>query len=346
MRIWHLLWNWYKTSSCSFTWNHAISSSFPIHQGVRQGAILSPLLYSIFVDELLELLTTSGLGVSIDTIYCGAPMYADDLALVADSPEELQAMLNIVCTYAGKWHYNLNAGKSFVMIFGESPCSRTHARSSRNWYLGNEEVEEADEVHHLGILRSVSLSTISRTTERCTAGRSAFFALNSVGSRLGCLHPVTSHRLYSTLCLPIMLYGSELWSLTNAELNIFERTHRKILRTIQGLPTRCPTTALQSLIGSRSITSFISQRQLTFINSIFNMQSSDLPKQILEVRIANPNAKGITATWKNLVDKLCLPPPNCCSKHHTKRNPGNNQSSTSSTFKLTYPCNISARTTP
>ena len=77
-------------------------------------------------------------------------MYADDLGLVADSPEELQAicMLNIVCTYAGKWRYNLNTGKSFVMVFGESACSRTHARSSQNWYLGNEEVEEADEVHH------------------------------------------------------------------------------------------------------------------------------------------------------------------------------------------------------
>jgi len=38
------------------------SASFPIHQGVRQGAILSPLLYSIFVDKLLDLLSTSGLG--------------------------------------------------------------------------------------------------------------------------------------------------------------------------------------------------------------------------------------------------------------------------------------------
>ena len=91
VRIWYLLWNWYNTSSCSVTWNHAISTSFPIHQGVRQGAILSPLLYSIFMDELLDLLTTSGLGVTINTIYCGAPMYAHDLALVADSPEELQA---------------------------------------------------------------------------------------------------------------------------------------------------------------------------------------------------------------------------------------------------------------
>ena len=122
MHIWHLLWNWYNAFSCSVTWNNTISTSFPIYQGVRQGAILSPLLYSIFVDKLLNLFTTSGLGVTIDTIHCGAIMYMDDLTLVADSPEELQAMLNIMCTYAG---YNLNAGKSFVLVFGESSRSRT-----------------------------------------------------------------------------------------------------------------------------------------------------------------------------------------------------------------------------
>jgi len=81
--------------------------------------------------------------------------------------------------YAGKWRYNLNASKSFVMVFGESTCSRNQARSSRKWCLGNEAVEEADEVHHLEILRSVSCSTISRTTEWSSAWRSTFFALNS-----------------------------------------------------------------------------------------------------------------------------------------------------------------------
>ena len=48
-----------------------------------------------------------------DTIYCGAPRYADDLVLVTDSPEESQAMLNIAHIYTGKWQYNLNANKSF-----------------------------------------------------------------------------------------------------------------------------------------------------------------------------------------------------------------------------------------
>ena len=46
-------------------------------------------------------------------------MYVD-LALVASSPEELQAMLDIVATYADKWQYQPNPDKSSVMVIGES----------------------------------------------------------------------------------------------------------------------------------------------------------------------------------------------------------------------------------
>ena len=46
-------------------------------------------------------------------------MYTDDLALIAESPQELQAMLKIVHSYAGKWRYNLNVSKSFIMVFRE-----------------------------------------------------------------------------------------------------------------------------------------------------------------------------------------------------------------------------------
>ena len=79
-------------------------------------------------------------------------MYADDLALVASSPEELQAMLDLVATYADKWQYQLNADKSSVMVLGESAKTRLSARTSRKWYIGQEEISEADEQHHLGIL--------------------------------------------------------------------------------------------------------------------------------------------------------------------------------------------------
>ena len=77
-----------------------------------------------------------------------------------------------------------------------------------------------------------------------------------------------------------MLYGSELWALTNTELNILERTHRKILRTIQGLSIRCPAATLHAESDwflFHLILGYMSQRQLAFINSIINMQASDLP---------------------------------------------------------------------
>ena len=198
-RIWHVLNNWYTSSSCSVLQCGNHSRSFPILQGVHQGAILSPLLYSIFVDDLLNTLDHSGLGARIGEVFCGAPMYADDLALVASSPEELQAMLDIVSHYASQWHYRLNSSKSVILVFGESPRSRPLTRSSRQWLLAGQQLQGVDEHHHLGILRSVHYSTLAHTSERCAAGRSAFFALNAVGSRFGCLHPVTSYRLYSTL---------------------------------------------------------------------------------------------------------------------------------------------------
>ena len=74
-----------------------------------QGAILSPLLYSIFMNNLLDQLSGSGFGVSMEGTYCGAPMYADDQSLIATSEQELPSMLNIVSSYASMWHYRLNA---------------------------------------------------------------------------------------------------------------------------------------------------------------------------------------------------------------------------------------------
>ena len=137
--------------------------------------------------------------------------------------------------------------KSRVVInFGESAKTRERERLLRSWSVCGCVIKEVDEYKHLGILRTVGNSTVVRTGERATSARSAFFALNSVGTRFGCLHPLTSLRLYRSLCLPIMLYGSELWFLTKTELLFLERVHRKILRTIQGLPIRCSSSSLTS----------------------------------------------------------------------------------------------------
>ena len=75
-------------------------------------------------------------------------MYADDLALVAGSPEELQAMLDIVHNYAQKWRYNLNADKSVLMVLVETSRTRRLARSARKWTLGDEVTNTTTLVYH------------------------------------------------------------------------------------------------------------------------------------------------------------------------------------------------------
>ena len=104
-----------------------------------------------------------------------------------------------------------------------------------------------------------------------------------------------------------MLYGSELWSLTKSDLNMLERTHRKILRTIQGLPTRCPSLALTSLIGSLGISSLVDCRQLCFVNSIACMSSEDLPKRVMLERLLADSPSGLQKTWSTLVTTRCYP---------------------------------------
>ena len=297
---------WYHHCTSSVVWNSNTSRSFPVQQGVRQGAVLSPLLYCVFVNDLYSQQFSSGHGVHIHDIFCGSHMYADDLALISHSNSDLQSMLDIVSTYAQKWRYNSNADKSAIVLIGESPASRAKNRPLRQWFVSGEKIPEKDAQHHLGILHSVSPSSSARTSERCSAGRSAFFSCNAVGFRFGCLHPVTTLRLYKTW-LPILLYGSELWHITKTELLMLERVHRKILRTMVGLPIRCNSKALLHIMGTLSIERMIHQRQLNFLHSFSSLLSDSLHYQLLLSLIIAPPSSGIIPRLQSLVQEYGLP---------------------------------------
>jgi len=167
-------------------WNSRSSRPFSINQGVKQGAILSPLLYTIYLNDLLIELQQSNLGVKIGDIYCGAPAYTDDLALVASTPEELQKTLDNGHAYSNNWRYRLKASKSKIMIFGEWPTPGDSGGVYSPWY-------------HQILQRTAT----ARTSCQISTARSSFFALNRAGSRFGCIHPVTSMCLYSNHLSPL-----------------------------------------------------------------------------------------------------------------------------------------------
>ena len=60
-------------------WNGKLGTAFPVLCGVRQGGILSPFLFAIYVDDLISSLRQCGYGVHIGNLFVGCVVYADDI---------------------------------------------------------------------------------------------------------------------------------------------------------------------------------------------------------------------------------------------------------------------------
>ena len=92
---------WYSKSYASVIWNGVIEPVFPVCCGVRQGGILSLLLFSVYIDDLLNELRVSGYGIHIGSLFTGAIAYADYICILSYSCYGLQKMLD-VCSAYGK----------------------------------------------------------------------------------------------------------------------------------------------------------------------------------------------------------------------------------------------------
>ena len=85
----------YINQSCKAKWNKSNSDSFSIVNGVRQGAVLSPSLFSLYINKLLISLESSGFGCNIGNYFYGASAYADDIILLSPTRSGLQGMFDI-----------------------------------------------------------------------------------------------------------------------------------------------------------------------------------------------------------------------------------------------------------
>ncbi len=95
-----LLMFWYITQTFVVKWGGTLSDSFKVTNGVRQGGILSPVLFSVYIDELSGRLSNSKIGCVLNSVYFNHIVYADDTVLLAPSPTALQRLVDICSEYA------------------------------------------------------------------------------------------------------------------------------------------------------------------------------------------------------------------------------------------------------
>ena len=98
-------------------WDHQFSESFSISNGVRQGSVLSPFLFAVYLDGLLEELSASGVGCPWRWMYAGCFCYADDIALLAPCASALRTMLSICNNYAISHGLLFNTEKTQLICF-------------------------------------------------------------------------------------------------------------------------------------------------------------------------------------------------------------------------------------
>ena len=258
----------YINQSCFIRWNSAESSSFLVKNGVRQGAILSPSLFCVYLDTLLAKLRESGVGCHLGGSYFGAFGYADDVTLLAPTRQGLQVMLDICEEFSS----------SHSMLFSTDPVpakSKTKClffsrkRSSEqvmNVTLNGDTLPWVTTAKHLGNQLSSKLNFSSFSPETRTdilCKRAILFdKIHQVLQQFGYYEPrlvINLLSIYSTA-----LYGSTLWQLNSEEHLKLNRSWNTAVKIIWDLPHPTHTRFLESLSPVPHLESTLYARYIGF----------------------------------------------------------------------------------
>ena len=208
-KLWRIIVEMYRNILSAVNINRKRSNWFPVLQGVRQGGVLSTFLFLVYLDDLLNELESSNKGSHIGFINCCCPTYADDMVVLANSPNALQFLMRIIYKYYYKYRLELHIIKSCVIVFGKL---RAVLNKLIDIKFGNESLPQKKAVVHLGIQQEATRSTITRTCDICAKARNAFYAMADIGVYTGGLNAELSISLYRKVVLPIVTYGCEIWN--------------------------------------------------------------------------------------------------------------------------------------
>ena len=107
----------YLNQSCRVRWDSSLSEEFTVKNGVRQGAVLSPTLFDLYLNSLLLQLERAGFGCHVGIFFYGALAYADDIALLCPTRNGLQEMFSICESYFNQHKITISTNPDIQNVY-------------------------------------------------------------------------------------------------------------------------------------------------------------------------------------------------------------------------------------
>ena len=171
-------------------------------------------MYKVYINELLNELTQHSCALSLNSISLTSPSFADDITLLSIYRTFLSTFMNMCYEYSIKWRYEFNHLKSSIVTFGETKRVHSEAMKVRNWTLDSESVSELYEYKNLGVVKNYIGSFSTNADENIEKTRKKAGMIFSSNFDRRKVSPLIYIKFWREACLPSLLYGTELFTLT------------------------------------------------------------------------------------------------------------------------------------
>jgi hypothetical protein len=211
-----LIQHWYSMSMTCVKWGCQVSKYVRLRTGVRQGGVLSPFLFAVFIDGIVRNVISSRLGCHIGLSCVSVILYADDIILLAPSVQTLQRLIDICEIELNYLDMRINSKKSVCLRIGprfHTPCEKLTTKSGQT-------IEWASTCRYLGIVfRNARQFKIMFDNVK-----SRFYkAFNAIFGKVGRLaSEEVVIKLIDTKCVPILTYGLAACPLTLSDKKSLE----------------------------------------------------------------------------------------------------------------------------
>ena len=220
---------WYVNQRVMVKWGNTLSDPFNVKNGIKQGGLLSPYLFNLYVDKLSVNLNASNVSCTVGNIIVSHLSYADDMVLVAPSKKALQKLLDVCSAYALEFDILYSTDKSYCMICWPR---RFLYKFDPHFYLQGDLLEFKNIYKYLGVLITDSMTDDDEIRKRM---RNIYATGNMVIRRFANCSVSCKILMFQTFLS--QLYGCSLWaSYKVASYSKVKVSHNDVFRSLLQVP--------------------------------------------------------------------------------------------------------------